>query len=283
MPWASDMKSQLENGHRSLLRPNSMIRSSGAGPRLLVSVRSQHEAERALAGGAEILDVKEPSFGSLGMAAFEDMAAIAGTPEISSRAIPLSVAMGEVCDWPQQAKFFALPSHVSFAKLGLSQCARRTDWQTDWLRVRTEFERQSLSELRWVAVAYADSTEAISPSISDIMQAAIETHCAGLLVDTWTKDGRTLLDEIDAMSLSAIADECHAAGLFLALAGRLNRDALQGLANVPADVIAIRSAACHGIDRTSELDSTRVAEFRNEVRRWFGPTQVEPLGQRPPN
>jgi len=41
-----------------------------------------------------------------------------------------------------------------------------------------------------------------------------------------------------------------------AIAGKLRRDSLPRLANVPADVIAIRSAACVESDRTSELDAT---------------------------
>ena len=36
---------------------------------LLVSVRSRQEAAAALAGGADIIDIKEPSQGSLGRAA----------------------------------------------------------------------------------------------------------------------------------------------------------------------------------------------------------------------
>ena len=35
--------------------------------RLLVSVRSADEAEAAIAGGADVIDVKEPSHGPLGM------------------------------------------------------------------------------------------------------------------------------------------------------------------------------------------------------------------------
>ena len=44
-------------------------------PSLLVSVRCADEVAAAIEGGAEIIDVKEPSHGSLGMALPETLAA----------------------------------------------------------------------------------------------------------------------------------------------------------------------------------------------------------------
>ena len=44
---------------------------------LLVSVRCADEVATAVDGGAEIIDVKEPSHGSLGMATLETLAACA--------------------------------------------------------------------------------------------------------------------------------------------------------------------------------------------------------------
>ena len=245
------------------------IRKSRQGPRLLVSIRSAAEAERAMAGGVEILDVKEPSLGSLGMARIDEIVAISRSGNISDGSTPLSVALGEVVDWPAASSFPKLPGGITFAKLGLSQCARQPDWRSDWQRVRAEFNRRSCSRLNWVAVAYADTKEAASPSIAHVLDAAIETRCAGLLIDTWTKAEITLLDRIDATQLTEIAIACHASGMFFAIAGKLQLESLPVLARVPIDVIAIRSAACRGTDRTAELDSGRVAEFRNEMRYYF--------------
>src|SRR5690554_1200212 len=47
-------------------------------PRLLVSVRSPEEAEAALVGGADLIDVKEPAAGSLGRAADAVIEAVIG-------------------------------------------------------------------------------------------------------------------------------------------------------------------------------------------------------------
>ena len=61
--------------------------------RLLVSVRSADEVPTALAGGADIIDAKDPARGSLGAVAPGVLSAIdVATP----RLVPLSVALG---DW----------------------------------------------------------------------------------------------------------------------------------------------------------------------------------------
>ncbi len=244
-------------------------------PRLLVSVRSRVEAECAINAGAEILDVKEPSLGSLGMASIDDITEIARAVEDVSGKIPLSVALGEISDWCQSSNFPELPHGITYAKLGMSGCVTQKNWQAEWMRVRCGFQHRSLSKLRWVAVAYADVNRARSPGIYDVLAAAADTDCAGLLIDTFAKDGRRLNDEIDETSLIEIAEACHKAGLFLALAGRLNYESLPLLVNANADVLGIRSAACQDTDRTSKIDPARIAEFKNEMRRCLQAKRIE--------
>ena len=287
---------------RARSRYRLLVTDASRGPRLLVSVRSPEEALAAIEGGADILDGKEPTRGSLGMANIEIVAAIArqvaedygstGWSEgrgdlpsgsvrgrethaqpivgaqhlILSQHIPLSVALGEVIDWRDRADVPALPESVTFAKLGLSHLARHGGWCDEWLRVRERFDRRRSSQLEWVAVAYADAGKATSPAIHDILEAAIATKCAGLLIDTFAKTGLTLIDCCDAASLFDLAERCHSAGLFLALAGRLSRESLPELSRVPADILAIRSAACEDADRTAQVSARAVASFRNAMQ-----------------
>ena len=273
-----------------------------------MSVRSCEEALAAIEGGADILDVKEPTRGSLGMANAEVIVAIArqvaedcGSPgrsegtgwsegrgdlrsgpvrgretraqlmlgaQQATRAphIPLSAALGEVIDWRDRADVPALPESVTFAKLGLSHLARSGGWRDEWLRVRKRFDQGRSSHLEWVAVAYADADEAESPSIHDVLETAIATNCAGLLIDTFSKTGLTLTDCCAAASLCDLAERCHTAGLFLALAGRLSRESLPNLSRIPADVLAIRSAACEDADRTAQVSARAVASFRQAMQ-----------------
>ena len=261
------MKERAESGNRPLLPDVSR------GPLLLVSVRSPEEANAALRGGADILDVKEPRRGSLGMADIEVIAAIArqladSNHDQTPRAtfIPLSVALGEVHDWRDARSIPPLPESVTFAKLGLSHLAPHNNWSDEWLRVRHSFEERRTARLNWVAVAYADADAATSPPIDDVLTAAIDTNCSGLLIDTFTKTGLTLTDCCDLTSLAQLAERCHSAGLFLALAGRLTRESLPTLSRIPADVFAIRSAACEAAEREGRVTEPAVADFRMAMR-----------------
>ena len=275
---------RAQSGNRLLLT------DALSGPRLLVSVRSPGEARAAIEGGADILDVKEPIRGSLGMADSEVIAAIARQVEdgrgparwsegrgdrrsgpvrgweTRAQHIPLSVALGEVIDWRDRGDVPALPESVALAKLGLSHLAHRGGWLDEWLRVRRWFDQRRSTPLEWVAVAYADADEAASPPLHDILAAAIATNCAGLLIDTFTKSGLTLTDRCDEAALCDLAERCHSTGLFLALAGRLAGESLPHLSRVPADVLAIRSAACEDADRTAQVSARAVASFRNAMQ-----------------
>jgi hypothetical protein len=245
-------------------------------PRLLVSVRSWGEATVAIEGGAQILDVKEPARGSLGMADPAVIREIAHQIGVAECALPLSIALGELRDWIGRNDWPALPEEVTFAKLGLSDLADTNDWQSAWGQVRADFDRQRRVPLSWVAVVYADQQAACSPSHQEILAAAASTRCAGLLIDTYVKSDRSLTDFVSVPDLIETAERCHTQGMFLALAGRLDMESLAGIGMVNADVIAIRSAACRKGDRTGTIDAGRVSEFREAVAqawRFNGPAK----------
>src|SRR5437763_12115741 len=119
------------------------MRNEMSATQLLVSVRSAEEARMALAGGADIIDVKEPLRGSLGMANAEIIQAVVN--EIAGRA-PVSAALGELVD------FQSIPSvtGVSWFKIGLCGMAGK-DFQLSWQQCRIES-----SPARLLGVYYAD-------------------------------------------------------------------------------------------------------------------------------
>ena len=88
-----------------------MIRPS-AEPGLLVSVRSADEARVALAGGADLIDVKEPR-GSLGRADVDVIESV--ITEVGGR-VPISAALGEWTSWTTAA----IPPGLTYVKWGLS-------------------------------------------------------------------------------------------------------------------------------------------------------------------
>lgn len=245
--------------------------SQSIGSRLLVSVRSADEAVQAVRGGADILDVKEPDLGSLGMADLAAIQSIAERMDLVHAKIPLSVALGELRDWLARDQFPLLPTTVQYAKLGLSEMADQPNWRSEWCRIRALISR-SRPSLQWVAVAYADHIAARSPALDDVLNAATiddetpESGCAGLLIDTFTKNGSTLLDYFSIAELQGIARDCHANGLFLAVAGSLTLPAIRELGAADADIIAVRSAACRNGNRRAEIDESQVTAISQIIR-----------------
>src|SRR6476619_7599830 len=104
-------------------------------PGLLVSVRSASEAITALAGGADVIDVKEPARGALGAADFETLDEIVKV--VRGQAI-VTAAMGELADWLDAAdnvSSASIPNGISLFKLGLAELGLNPRWQHDWRRV----------------------------------------------------------------------------------------------------------------------------------------------------
>ena len=87
--------------------------------RLLVSVVDAEEAELAVAGGVAIVDVKNPSEGSLGAPA---PGVIAQVRDVVPAELPLSAALGDLPCLPGTAALAALGaarSGAAYVKLGL--------------------------------------------------------------------------------------------------------------------------------------------------------------------
>ena len=223
---------------------------------LLVSVRSVDEARAALAGGAAVIDVKEPDRGPLGCADFEVCRAVrrAVPPEI-----PVSVALGELREWqalgrsspalqpPPPPDLFA---GIAYRKLGLAGAG------PDWVEAWADLRRAWGPGPSWVAVAYADWARADAPHPDSVLDAALAaTDCAGVLVDTWDK---TRPNPIDASWRPWIA-RARRGGRRVALAGGLDADAIARLAPLRPDLFAVRGAACRRGDRLAAVDADRVA------------------------
>ncbi|MEZ6063179.1 MAG: (5-formylfuran-3-yl)methyl phosphate synthase [Planctomycetaceae bacterium] len=273
-------------------------------PGLLVSVRSSAEATAALRGGADIIDVKEPALGSLGRAPGTTISDIVDVVRASDPTIPVSAALGELREWStangeasdDPPVFDASQTDslrgLSYVKMGLSGTAppapeneRIEDWRIAVRRVRQSLlatlpdNHAALSSNvpaipAWVAVAYADHQRAAAPSIFDVLQDAVANRHPVLLVDTFTKDETTLLDWLTVAQLSSLKSECRAAGLRLALAGRLSLSLIRELRNVAPDIIAVRGAACSNSDRNAEISADRVREVRHAIAAEHWPTSV---------
>lgn len=228
--------------------------------RLLVSVRSAEEVPAALAGGADIIDAKEPARGSLGAVTSEVLSSIAAcTPS----AVPLSVAMGDCTDRDvlrvaMNGAGTGERSASVYLKLGFAGVR-----SVDRITALLEAAVAGANGNDIVAVAYADDALAGSSPPEDVLRAAIAARARGFLLDTWRKDGRALLDHAAIERVAALSLGARTAGLLFAVAGSLDTDAISHFGTI-ADVVGVRGAACRG-GRSGSVDAGRVAELRRRL------------------
>jgi (5-formylfuran-3-yl)methyl phosphate synthase len=235
-----------------------MSTCSADGTGLLVSVRSAAEAIAALAGGAALIDVKEPDHGPLGRA---PDAVIAEVVAMVAGRRPVSAALGELLDDRGET----LPAGLSFVKWGLAGAA-----STPW---GTALEGRCGCGPAVVAVAYADWQCARAPSIDRVFAFAVERPGSVMLVDTHCKDvptrgGRrpTLLDWLGIGEVVSLCAECRAAGVRIALAGSLGLTEIRLLSDARPDWFAVRGSVCNG-GRGGCVDAAMVRELAGIIRR----------------
>jgi len=222
--------------------------------RLLVSVRNAEEARTALDAGVDLIDVKEPSRGSLGAAApcvvADVVAAVAGR-------LPVSAALGELLaadDGDAIQRAAAIPPGVRFAKLGLAGCGELPDWRDRWSAAL----RALPPGIAAVAVAYADWRAASAPPPREVVAAAVQLGCRAMLIDTFDKCGGDLFGNLAVHEVRDVVEQARADGLLAVLAGSLVGHALRQAIELRPDYVAVRGAACRG-RRDARLDGALTA------------------------
>lgn len=229
--------------------------------KLLVSVVSAREARRALAGGADIIDVKDPREGPLGAPSprvlTEVVRAVGG-------AVPVSVALGDLPDLPHAAALAAHGAALSgagYVKVGLGE-VRELERAVGLMSTMVDAVG---SVTAVIAAAYADARALDPPGFAPgwLPELVERAGLSGALVDTFVKDGRGLYTWMSESALAELIARTHAAGGSFAVAGQLTAGQL---CRVPADVVGVRSAVCVGGERTASLDVELVAAAVAEVR-----------------
>jgi hypothetical protein len=227
--------------------------------RLLVSVRSADEVAAAIAGGADIIDVKEPARGSLGAVDEATMRAIAQTiPDEAA----LSVALGDLSE----------PGEVTRALVGIDGVMRRLrglyvkvglagvgDVGVARRAVEAIAEVVGTTRLQpdLVLVAYADHERAKSLDRDAVTALAAGAGCHGVLLDTWIKDGRDLFDWVERVELRGWLERSRQRGLVTAVAGSLAGPSFGRAASLGPDILGVRGAACDG-GRNGVVSQARV-------------------------
>jgi len=220
---------------------------------LLVSVRNAVEAQAALLGGADIVDVKEPRFGSLGAASVATWQEV--NEVVGSQAL-LSIALGELMDFAPVLGD-ALPDHTHYAKIGLAGCMDRSEWPVRWLEAWESLP----ADVQRVAVCYVDQQQARSPNWDRILEEAPAVDCKCLLLDTFDKSAGNLFTHWSVTHLRHVVARATDLGLLVVAAGSLGKADLERLEEAGVGCLAVRGAVCRP-DRTGHLQEELVRQLR---------------------
>jgi (5-formylfuran-3-yl)methyl phosphate synthase len=239
--------------------------------RLLVSVRSADEAVLAANNGADIVDAKEPDAGPLGPVSSSVLREIelALPPQV-----PLGVALGDARAPDELARMLdrlAPPARAggTFLKVGFAGVSR-VEEVSAVLRRGVDHVRALGPSVAVIAASYADCDRARALSPDGILDVAVGAGAAGVLIDTWIKDGRGLLRHLSADALAAWVIRARRAGLLTALAGSLTADDLKVLRDIEPDVVGVRGAVCRG-GRAGTIDLVRLQRLRATLDQAAGP------------
>ncbi|HET6879723.1 MAG TPA: (5-formylfuran-3-yl)methyl phosphate synthase [Pirellulales bacterium] len=228
--------------------------------RLLVSVRSLDEARLALAAGVDLIDLKEPARGSLGIVGVATARQVA---DALAGKVPLSMALGELAEWMDAEWELAgsLPPGIAYAKIGLSRSskARSVDgipWQDEWGRAIRLLPQHCSA----VGVVYADWQPADAPRPAAVLDAAIANGCRALLVDTFHKHAGNVFRHCSTGELADLFARAKSSGMLSVLAGSLSLDDVTAAFAIGPDYLAVRGAVCRR-SRDGDLCPIRLAEW----------------------
>ena len=219
--------------------------------RLLVSARDAADAAAALAGGADIVDAKEPTAGALGAVAIDVLREMLSTVDAAR---PVSAALGDAVDGSIERRVRACAVEgVAFVKIGFAGI-------TDVVQV-TEFIASAVGACARacgvVAVGYADAERVGGIRCDALFDAAARGGAAGVLIDTADKAGPGLLQLSPPEALRRYVSAAHDRGLSIAMAGKLSSADLAVVRDVGADIAGVRGAACRA-GRASAISEARV-------------------------
>ena len=219
--------------------------------RMLASVKDVKEAEIALGGQADIIDLKDPSAGALGAVS---TATIRDTVAFVAGRRALSAVAGDLPMEPEpiHARVAEIAATgVDYVKIGFfpSPAAEACAAALAPLAARTKL----------VAVLFAD----LEPDLG--LLPVLNRHgFHAVMVDTARKDGKRLLDHMAMTGIGAFVAGAKALGLRVGLAGSLEAPDVPRLLAFAPDFLGFRGALC-AAGRTGVLDAGAMAQIRGLI------------------
>jgi (5-formylfuran-3-yl)methyl phosphate synthase len=227
---------------------------------------NQKEAEEAIAGGADIIDVKNPVEGALGA---NYPWVIRQIRQMTPKNLEVSCTIGEIGNFPGSVSLAALGAAslgVDYIKVGLKGIKNLED-AVYLLQNACKAAKECNPKIKIVVAGYADAEkiDAIKPSLIPEIAAKAKVDVA--MLDTSVKDGKNLFDHLTNKQLEKFVYSVHSFGLTAALAGSLKKQDLPIVQSLGADIAGVRSAACTKNNRvTGQVTRELVSELVTVVK-----------------
>jgi len=218
--------------------------------KLLISPKNETEAVEAVAGGADIIDIKNPDEGPLG-ASFPWI--IRRVRQVTPANIEVSCTVGEAPNRPGSialASLGAASMGVNYIKAGLFGL-KNVEEAVYLMRNVTQAAKDYNPAIKVVVSGYADAARVGTVDPMLVPKIAYEAKADIAMLDTAIKDGKKLFAFLTKPQIRSFANKAHGYGLKVALAGSLQKEDLPEVYALGADVAGIRGAACTSSDRVN--------------------------------
>jgi (5-formylfuran-3-yl)methyl phosphate synthase len=227
--------------------------------KLSVSVQNLAEAKIAIEAGVDMLDIKAPAFGPLGRLPYAEIAQILAQ---YGDTIATSVALGEVYDWKQlrdEIEYVGLwHSKVHYVKWGMSQCINYTG-------VAQHAMLHGINSKSF-AVVYADGHRCRAADVRTLEDIFPQWQPAGILVDTFHKDGKNLLDYYSVDGLQNLRKKRVFRNTPFAVAGSVRWEDMEKIKQLQPDWLAVRGLVCQDGNRKLGLELERILKLKEMLK-----------------
>lgn len=234
--------------------------------KVLISPITLQEAEVVAYAGADILDIKNTQEGSLGAQFPWVIKEI--TNRFKSAGIVCSATLGDLPYKPGTAAlaaYGAAQCGVSYIKAGLHG-ATTVKEATEMMHAIVRAAHLVDDQITVVASGYADYRKFNGLPFHEVAEVARQSGAQVAMLDTFYKDGSTLLDVMSFEELKFFTDHAHSLNLQVAVAGSINASHMKDLLLIQPDIIGVRGVVCEDQNRKKEIKKELLLKFLMEIR-----------------
>lgn len=234
--------------------------------KVLISPVSTKEAVVAWECGTDIIDIKNINEGSLGASFPWVIREVISS--INDDNVVFSATLGDLPHKPGTASLAALgavTAGVKYVKAGLHG-SKSVEEGVELMQGVVRTCKDHDPDITVVTAGYADYRRIDGLTPHQLIEIAHRSGSDMVMLDTFIKDGKTLLDALSEQELTEFVQGAHKHGLKVALAGSVRAEHMPILAATGVDVVGVRGAVCSSYDRSTTINPAKVQEFLATVK-----------------